>query len=188
MNRQRPTIAVDYLANHANLVGKVAHWLHEEWYRGLGEPIQESAARVRQRLNRERIPLTLVALADDEPAGTVSLIEERHPFQREWVYCLAALFVGTAWRQRGIGTRLCREAMRQAQRLQLPRLYLYTQNGEDFYRRLGWKKIANPVIIMGSGFELVTLMTVETATESVASEDAAAMQMSETPVSAEGDS
>lgn len=105
----------------------VARWIHNEWWRDKpGHTPETMAARLREASDPERIPLSLVALVDEKPVGTVNLVEnddERRPHLSPW---LAALLVLPDFRGQGIGTRLVREVVAEARRLRVNRLYLGT--------------------------------------------------------------
>src|SRR5262249_44296899 len=73
--------------------------------------------------------------------------------------CLADLYVISDWRRRGVGTLLCRRAVRMAGRLHLPTLHLYTKDSELFYQRLGWRKVTDAVIEDVRGLELAAFMS-----------------------------
>jgi len=51
---------------------------------------------------------------------------------------LAEVYVRPEYRQRGIGSTLVRRVVREAERLGMQTLYLYTFDREVFYGRLGW--------------------------------------------------
>lgn len=88
-----------------------------------------------QATTADRIPLCLLALAGDEIAGTVNLIEnddEARPHLRPW---LAALIVTPEWRRRGIGTALVDRLLLEASRLGHGIVYLGTSSPEFYVKR-----------------------------------------------------
>jgi GNAT superfamily N-acetyltransferase len=101
----------------------------------------------RERLNSDRLPLTLVAvragLAVDrgELVGMVSLKfhdMDTRPNLDPW---LGGLFVRPEWRNRGVGTMLMQRATEEARRLNVPKLYLWTHTAERLYHKLGWQVV-----------------------------------------------
>ena len=91
---------------------------------------------MRQARDPDRVPLSLLALVDGQPAGTVNLVQtdsETRPDLHPW---LAALVVTPENRRRGVGTALVRELARHAARLGFHELYLGTDIA-GFYLRLG---------------------------------------------------
>lgn len=85
------------------------------------------------------MPFTLVALADDRFAGTVSVIAhdaDEWPDLSPWV---AALWVEPGDRRGGIGATLVDEAVRRAFAQGLTRLHLAaTGHNRPFYEQRGW--------------------------------------------------
>ena len=94
-------------------------------------------------LNRDRVPLTLVALVGDTPVGTVSLLDRSiasHEHLHPWV---ASLYVAEHWRHAGLATRLVDGAAAAARRLGLPALYIgVAAAARSHYQRLGWQYLA----------------------------------------------
>lgn len=149
---------VVYLADHTEWLPTLAGWLHAEWYAALDLTCTHAADTLRDRLRRDRLPLTLVALAGAEAAGMVSLIHDETPDGDTATAFLAGLFVAPERRRQGLGGLLCRRALAEAQRLGLPRLCLYTSNLEMYYAGLGWSKVIERVIRAGDLLEVTTFM------------------------------
>jgi len=96
-----------------------------------------------EHLNRDRIPLTLIAFLDGQPAGTASIFVHDMDTRPDLSPWLAAVFVAPPYRKQGIGSQLVKAVEGVSQKLQIARLYLFTPdhrpNGrERFYTRLGW--------------------------------------------------
>ncbi len=147
-----------YLADHPDAESAVADWLHSEWHARRGWTPWQSRAVLLARLNRRHLPLALVALADDRPVGTASLVEDEGPDQSGPLAFLASVYVESGQRGRGVGTMLCRRALAEARRLRLPGLWVYTPDRAGFYERLGWRVLRDVVVPVGAGFELVTCL------------------------------
>jgi predicted N-acetyltransferase YhbS len=136
----------------------VAGWLYREWWRDLGDTPHAAEQRLRRRLERDRLPLALVALAGAEPVGTASIVTDDHPYEPASVPYLSGLYVCPDWRRKGVGAALCRQTIIEARRLEFSRLFLLTKDSESFYRRLGWQKISDTVVGTGRGFDLTAFM------------------------------
>ncbi len=153
----RPDIVIDYLANCPELVDELARLSWEEWqvvYRRRNQTFEHSVKNYRDRMNTDRLPLTLVAvrarygqsltgLTKDcrELVGMVSLKfhdMDTRPDLDPW---LGGLLVLPEWRNRGVGTMLMHRATEEARRLNVPRLYLWTHTAERLYHRLGWQVV-----------------------------------------------
>jgi len=135
-------MTIEYLADHPEAIPTLAEWQHAEW--GHTRPCdtaEKRAGRLRNYSNRDRIPLTVVALEGTEVLGAASLIEHDMETRMELTPWLAGVFVGEAYRRRGIGAKLVRRIMAEAGKLKVPLLYLYTVHSERFYAGLGWALI-----------------------------------------------
>jgi predicted N-acetyltransferase YhbS len=131
------SLAIDHLFEHPEHVPLVAGWIYDEFWRGRpGYSVATFEGLLRQASDPDRIPLSLLALADGAPAGTVNLVHtdsEARPDLHPW---LAALVVVPEHRRRGIGSALVRELTRLAARLGFDELFLGTDI-PAFYTRFG---------------------------------------------------
>jgi GNAT superfamily N-acetyltransferase len=138
------TIVIDYLANHAELIDEVAKLSWTEWsevYKQRKQTLVHSMRNYRERMNTDRLPLTLVALHAGELVGMVSLKfhdMDTRPDLDPW---LGGLLVLPAWRNRGVATILMRRATEEADRLCVRQLYLWTHAAEGLYHKLGWQVV-----------------------------------------------
>ena len=125
------------LFEHPEHIDLVARWIHAEFWADKNVHTPESlAGLLRLAASPDAIPLSLLAFADGEPAGTINLIEnddDKRTHLRPW---LAALLVVPSYRGRGIGSTLVRELADRAAALGITALYLGTDS-PGFYTRLG---------------------------------------------------
>ena len=90
-----PNITIEYLANHPELADELARLSWTEWqslYEQRGETFSDSLRKYRERINIDRLPLALVALAGAELVGTVSLKHndlDIRPELNPWAACLS---------------------------------------------------------------------------------------------------
>jgi N-acetylglutamate synthase-like GNAT family acetyltransferase len=132
-------MTIEYLANRLEFLSTLAQWQHAEWgHLKPGDSVEARTARLQGWTNRDRIPLTVVAVDDGEVLGSASLIVQDMETRMELSPWLAAVFVGPEHRRQGTGAELVRRIMREATRLKVPLLYLYTVHSEAFYAKLGW--------------------------------------------------
>jgi GNAT superfamily N-acetyltransferase len=146
----RLNIAIDYLANCPEFVGELARLSWKEWqevYQQRKQTLEDSLKNYRDRMNTDRVPLTLVAVRAGlaancrELVGMVSLKfhdMDTRPDLDPW---LGGLLVLPEWRSRGVGTMLMHRATEEARRLDVPRLYLWTHSAEGLYHELGWQVV-----------------------------------------------
>jgi GNAT superfamily N-acetyltransferase len=146
---------ITFLADYPDYVPTVAAWIFQEWGRDFAEhTLEEVEAKFRTHLNRDRVPLTLIALLDDHPVGTASLFVSDMDTRADLSPWLAAVYVLPGHRSRGLGTRLVEASEAVARQVGIPRLYLFTPDRESFYARLGWSALersdyrGQPVVIM----------------------------------------
>jgi predicted N-acetyltransferase YhbS len=151
-------IQTAYLADCLEVLPTVASWLQRQWWAAGGGLAERAADRLRERAQRDRLPLTLVALRDGQPIGTVSLVHDHPPEEDQWVPCLGGIYVLPGWRRQGVGALLCERALQEAARLGLPRLFLYTPDQERFFANQGWDKIVDTLVRVGSGYAVVAWM------------------------------
>jgi predicted N-acetyltransferase YhbS len=130
---------IDYLADHPDLAALLAGWHHREWADLLsGWSLEQAETELRSHHGRRCVPTTLVALDDDCPIGSVSLLEADLDGWEHLTPWLASLYVLPSWRGQGIGRRLVARAIGEAGELAIPTVYLFTAGQQDWYNRLGW--------------------------------------------------
>jgi GNAT superfamily N-acetyltransferase len=146
----RLNIAIDYLANCPEFASELARLSWKEWqdvYQQRKQTLEDSLKNYRDRMNTDRVPLTLVAVRAGlaancrELVGMVSLKfhdMDTRPDLDPW---LGGLLVLPEWRNRGVGTMLMHRATEEARRLNVPRLYLWTHSAEGLYHELGWQVV-----------------------------------------------
>jgi predicted N-acetyltransferase YhbS len=131
------TFIIAHLHEHPWAIPTVAGWIYREFWAdqpGYSEALFEGL--LRQADSPDRIPLSLLALVDGQPVGTVNLIacdSQRRPDLTPW---LAALVVLPEHRGRGVGSALVRALAAHAGRLGFREVYLGTDI-RAFYLRLG---------------------------------------------------
>ncbi len=104
--------------------------------------LDEVVRRAPRYANRDRLPIMLIATAEDEPAGCVVLREtdlEGWEHVGPW---LASLYVSPDYRGRGVGSLLTRSVENLAAKLGYRELYLFTPDAQGLYQRLGWESLS----------------------------------------------
>jgi len=150
-------VNIEYLADHPGSIQILARWLYDEWgHRSHDGTLQGMVDTLKERLNHDRLPLALVAIRESEPLGTVSLKFREVEIRPQYEHWLGTLFVHEPFRGKGIGSLLVEAAVKEARRLGISELYLYTRNKENerIYTKLGWTVVENleyrgrPAVIM----------------------------------------
>lgn len=130
---------ITYLANHPQHVSTVAKWIMGEWGYGSTAATQESLEeKFRSHLNRNAIPTTLLAMNEDHPLGTASLVVHDMSDHQELSPWLAAVYVLPEHRGGGIGTKLMKAIELLSAQLDAEKLYLFTPDRESFYTSMNW--------------------------------------------------
>jgi predicted N-acetyltransferase YhbS len=147
-----------YLADRQEVVPIIATWIYNEWSYLYPEMTRlDVLTLLRERINKEELPLTLVAFEAGEPIGTVSLRTFDMETRRDLQHWLTSLYVIEPWRRKGIGSSLVGAAEKKAAELNIDKLFLFTTDAAlhgRFYATLGWavKETATyrscPVMIM----------------------------------------
>ena len=132
-------VEVAYLADHADHVVALAAALHaqDREYYGARTPA-DVAADLTLSLQREALPLALIALRDGIVLGTATLSYDSittHPQLGPWI---AAFYVRPEHRGRGIGGKLVTAIEAAAQRLGFEQLYAGSGRAASLFERAGW--------------------------------------------------
>ena len=130
------TISIDHLCHHPEEIARVGAWIHGAFWTRSGKGVEHVVGLLRLAIDPDRIPLSFLAYAGNEPAGTVQLIvcdSRARPDLTPW---LAALYVEPAHRGKGIGGSLVRRLISESSRLGYRELFLETDIPE-FYARHG---------------------------------------------------
>jgi GNAT superfamily N-acetyltransferase len=134
------TVQIDTLADHAEVIPTLAEWFKSEWaeYYAL-RTLDEIAEDFYTDLNRNRLPVRLVAFLAGELVGTIVLREYALAGYPEYQPGLGGLYVPEPYRKRGIGTELIRSGMETARALGYQTLYTTTNTAEGILERLAWE-------------------------------------------------
>ena len=133
---------IDYLAEHPDFIPTLSKWFLREWRDFYGDQTWEVIAEIfYERLNRNRIPLSLIAFEDGSPLGTISLLEESISTHRHLTPWLGGLYVHQDRRHQGIGKRLIEAGIDEAGKLGIEQLFIGIRKAVDYYEKLGWKII-----------------------------------------------
>jgi predicted N-acetyltransferase YhbS len=146
------------LGDHREVIPILAAWIYNEWsYLYPGTTLRDFEDLFRARINKNSLPLTLVAIEAGEPIGTASLKAFDMEKRRDLTPWLTSLHVAEPWRRRGIGSSLVKAIEQKAEELGIGKLFLFSTvaaHVDPFYSRLGWRVKERtlyhsyPVIIM----------------------------------------
>ena len=133
---------IEYLSDHEELVPVLAKYNYNEWGKSYCSDVAVVAQRYSATKNTDKIPLTIVALDEDNSLlGFASLIEDDLETRQDLSPWLAALYVLPEHRGKLIGKKLIERIIAEAKRLKIHHVYLFT--GDDkkvsYYAKQGWK-------------------------------------------------
>lgn len=130
---------IEYLADHKDVIPTLARWTFEEWsYLWPERTLSDVERLISERCNKEHIPIALVAIDKGKVVGMIELKTSDFKARQNLSPWLAGLYVDKLQRSKGVGTKLVHEIENLAARLGASRLYLFTDDAEKFYSKLGW--------------------------------------------------
>jgi predicted N-acetyltransferase YhbS len=155
------SVTIHLLSERPEALPQVASWLFSEWgHLTEGNSLEKTVIRLQKSLQCDQMPLTLVACNGKEPLGTVSLIEIDMTTRPELTPWLASLYVEKEFRKKGVASLLIESVLEEAKKLNIPKLYLFTHDQQNFYSHRGWIKFED----VEYRKQRVTIMTKEIAT------------------------
>jgi len=119
----------------------IAPWHYAEWGALFpGRSLADFAAELALSLAPAAVPQTwLVQNAAGEIVGTGSLLLQDMATNQQLSPWLANIYLVPEVRGQGLGRALVQQLMQQAAQLQIQTLYLFTEDQQAFYQRLGWQ-------------------------------------------------
>jgi GNAT superfamily N-acetyltransferase len=137
-------IEIAYLVDYPDVIPTLVQWFRAQWpdYYAHRTPTV-IAQDFYEEANRNGLPVRLVAFADGELAGTVTLRERAFQVFPEYHPGLGGLFVEEQYRGCGIGTELVKAGMKVAREQGYQTIYTTTVTASSILEHLGWKWLRN---------------------------------------------
>lgn len=133
----------------------LAKWHQAEWSDlNPGQTLEHRIERMQAYLSDKFVPSTFIYKHEGRLAGSAAIIESDMDTRPELTPWLASVYVAPEFRRQGIGSKLVEHVMRQAKAAGIAKLYLFTPDQADFYKKLGWTAMgeetyrACPVTVM----------------------------------------
>jgi len=137
-------IDIAFLADHPEIISTLVQWFRIQWPDYYAKRTSDDIAQdFHEEANRTGLPVRLIAFAESELAGTVTLREQAFQAFPEFHPGLGGLFVDERYRGRGIGTELVRAGMNLAREQGFERVYATTGPASGILERLGWEWLQN---------------------------------------------
>ncbi|MGM0420662.1 MAG: GNAT family N-acetyltransferase [Bacillota bacterium] len=133
---------IKYLVEVQDFLPEISMWLYNQW--GVKHDDSNPAdwvKELRRRLNKDELPMTFVAVRENKPIGTASLVECDMETKAELTPWLADVYVPPEERAQGIATKLVQRINEEAKNLSYDKYYLFTRQATGFYLKLGWEII-----------------------------------------------
>ncbi|MBD9356322.1 GNAT family N-acetyltransferase [Methylomonas albis] len=130
------------LSQEPHKIPTLAQWHQAEWA-GLnpGQTLEDRIERMQAYLSNKLIPSTFICKHEGTLAGSAAIIESDMDTHLELTPWLASVYVTPAFRRQGIGAKLVKHVMSQAETAGVAKLYLFTPDQADFYQKLGWTEM-----------------------------------------------
>jgi len=132
---------IKFLADRPDAVPTVARWYYDEWgHEESGNSFEATCERLERKLNRETIPIPIIACdTDGSVIGAAQLkFREMDIFPQREIW-LGGVYVAEDGRGRGVGAALVSGAIDLAEALKIPEVWLQTEALDGgLYTRFGW--------------------------------------------------
>ena len=102
---------------------------------------EQFMAAMKQRTDANKIPLTLVAVADEQLLGYGSIKESEPGTRAGLTPWLAGMYVKQNLRGNGIGNTIVQALEQKARELGFAEIFLSTDKAEAFYHKMGWQTL-----------------------------------------------
>lgn len=126
------------------MVSVVAHWYFEEWGRTQKDnSYEKTLAKVQSQMNKDRIPLHILAVEDDgHILGVAQLKYHEMSIYPERTYWLGGVFVSTDARGKGVGLALVQKIIEIARSFGVDKLSLQTEKFDGgIYSKCGFEPV-----------------------------------------------
>ncbi|MGI2259009.1 GNAT family N-acetyltransferase [Shewanella sp. GXUN23E] len=124
----------------------LARWHFNEWHLLYpGRTLDDFQADLQACLTDASVPVTWVLLDGDRAVGSASILRHDMTTNQQLSPWLANVYICPEYRGRGLGNQLITGVMQRAYKRGIERLYLFTEDQQAFYRRLGWRLLKQDV-------------------------------------------
>lgn len=144
-------LIIEHLADHPEYIDEVAELICKEFGDEENYGFWESI--VKHSLNKDKLPLTFVAIMDNKLAGTVGLWRADLLSRQDLYPWLSALYVKEEYRSKKIGQELQKFLINYCRKKGYKELYLYTDL-ENYYEKTGWQHFVDGVEFTGGSMKI----------------------------------
>lgn len=131
-------IKIENLLLYPQHLEMVANWVYQEF--GADKPDRTLNYVINRFKNRnlDKIPLSLIALIDNECVGIISIFENDLETRPELTPWLAGLYVNPNYRCKGIADKLINGVLEICKNMNYTTVFLRTERTSDYYKKHGW--------------------------------------------------
>jgi len=134
------SVKIDYLSQYPQFIPVIARWHQDEWHRLSPDLTVDLRIELYKSYSQSAfIPLCFLALIDDKPVGSASLVKSDMQTQPHLDPWLASVYVHEQYRRQGIASQLINRCIERARQDHVDKLYLYTPDKSRFYQKRGWR-------------------------------------------------
>lgn len=154
---------IAHLSHFPKLIDVCAGWNHATWGAVTGKSLEDYKKTYQANLNDNKLPMTVVALDENQPVGMASLCPKDgcytyspFPDVTPW---LVSLYVDPNKRKQGIGEKLIDFLKGEARKLGYDAMYLlaYDPKLPRWYEHLGWQYFGEDVL---DGAPIILMKTI----------------------------
>ena len=154
----KQNVKLTYLADTPALVPLCAQWAFDTWGKyNSAYTLEKRIESFKQHCNKDQIPITFLAWADEQVVGMASL-RVTDGIRQDLSPWLGSLYVDDTFRGQGIGEQLIAAVKHKALMLGEQQIFLltYEKSLPAWYASLGWQMVGddtlfgNPITIMSS--------------------------------------
>lgn len=137
---------IEHLADHKEYIGTVTNWLWKEFGNENNYDFFQSI--IKNSLIKNKLPLTFIALEDNELVGTIGLWRSDLMSRQDLFPWLSALYVKENFRGKRIGQKLQKFLVEYCREAGFTELFLYTDIC-NYYEKTGWEYLQDGVEYSG---------------------------------------
>lgn len=139
-------LSIEHLADHKEYIDTVTNWLWKEF--GNENNYEFFHSIIKNSITKNELPLTFVALEDNELVGTVGLWRSDLMSRQDIYPWLSALYVKENKRGKGVGQELQNFLVEYCRKKGFKELFLFTDLC-NYYEKTGWKYLEDGVEFSG---------------------------------------
>ncbi len=134
---------IEYLADNPEMTPRIARWYFNEWgFEVSGNSYELTVKNLYGKLNKDRFPLPIVAIDNNELLGTAQLKVREMEIFPEREHWLGSVYVSSKAREKGVATALVKHIIQMAKNYKIKKLWLQTEALDGgLYKILGWHPV-----------------------------------------------